>query len=165
MGGRPSDVVAFEESLINFFTDAAELLGVPKSVAIIYGLVFASPEPLSFAEIEVRLHLSKGSISQGLRVLRETGAIMEVSAPCDRVERFTPDLELRRLIQRFLEHRLEKQLDTGGTRLAALAKTLPVLPKAETDTLRSRLKHLQQWHTKTSALLPLARTFLQITPG
>lgn len=74
-GDRLADVVAFEESVVSFFVDAADLLGVPKSVAAIYGICFASPEPLSFSEIDDRLELSVGSISQGLRVLKEVGAL------------------------------------------------------------------------------------------
>lgn len=74
-GGRAADVVAFEEALVGFFIGAADLLGVPKSVGAIYGICFASPEPLSFSEINERLEISSGSISQGLKVLREVGAL------------------------------------------------------------------------------------------
>lgn len=72
---RPADVVAFEESLVAFFLEAAVILGVPKSLAAIYGVIFASPEPLSFSEVQERLDISAGSISQGLRVLHEVGAL------------------------------------------------------------------------------------------
>ena len=77
-GERPAAAVEFEGGVVAFFTEAAGLLGVPKSVAAIYGLTFASPEPLTFAQIEERLDLSKGSVSQGLRVLREIGALKVV---------------------------------------------------------------------------------------
>jgi len=162
---RSASVVGFEEAVVDFFVDAADLLGVPKSVAVLYGIVFASPRPLSFADIEARGTLSKGSISQGLRVLREMGAIQEVSAPADRSELFTPDLEMRRLIQRFLEQRLQKQLDAGKSRLGDLQRALPDLEKSHAETLRSRLKQLQSWHEKARALLPIARTFLKLAPG
>ena len=162
---RSASVVGFEEAVADFFVDAADLLGVPKSVAVLYGIVFASPQPLSFADIEARGTLSKGSISQGLRVLREMGAIKEVSAPADRSELFTPDLEMRRLIQRFLEQRLQKQLDAGKSRLGDLQRALPDLEKSHAETLRSRLKQLQSWHEKVQALLPIARTFLKLALG
>ena len=161
--GRLAEVVAFEESVIGFFTDAADMLGVPKSVAIIYGIVFASSEPLSFAQIEARLELSKGSISQGLRVLRSMGAIKEVSKQSDRVELFTPDMEMRRLIQRFMEQRLQQQLDGGKTRLKTLQRTLPLPLRVDGDVLRGRLNQLQAWHDKARALIPVARTFLKLS--
>ena len=162
---RSASVVGFEEAVVDFFVDAADLLGVPKSVAVLYGIVFASPQPLSFADIQARGTLSKGSVSQGLRVLREMGAIKEVSAPADRSELFTPDLEMRRLIQRFLEQRLEKQLAAGKSRLGDLQRSLPNLEKSDAETLRSRIKQLQSWHEKARALLPIARTFLKLAPG
>jgi DNA-binding transcriptional ArsR family regulator len=146
---------------------------VPKSVAAIYGIVFASPEPLSFADIETRLNLSKGSISQGLRVLREVGAVKECKG--ERLEargegagdesaarRFEPDLELRKLVARFIENRLEKQLDAGKVRLAGLGKAVPALDGGGTEELRARLKHIQGWHDKTRALLPVVRAFLKV---
>jgi len=163
-GDRPADIVAFESAMVGFFVDAADLLGVPKSVAAIYGIVFASPEPLSFAEIESRLDISKGSISQGLRVLREVGAVKEVSVKTERAERFTPDVELRKLITRFLEQRLQRQLDSGKARLTGLSRSLPDLKAAETETLRTRLKYLQAWHDKARALMPVAKAFLKLTP-
>ncbi len=162
-GDRPADQVVFESSVVDFFVDAADLLGVPKSVAAIYGVIFASPVPLSFADIDARLDISKGSISQGLRVLREVGALKEVSQTADRAELFLPDLEMRKLIQRFLEQRLQKQLDTGKNRLAGLNRSIPDLKPGEAEALRKRLKYLQSWHDKARALMPLARTFLKLS--
>jgi DNA-binding transcriptional regulator GbsR (MarR family) len=172
-GDRAADAVAFDEQVVDFFVTAADLLGVPKSVAAIYGIIFASPEPLSFADIETRLNLSKGSISQGLRVLREVGAVKESKG--ERLEargegtgdeagarRFEPDLELRKLVARFIENRLEKQLDAGKTRLKNLGKAVPKLRADHTERLKGRLDHIQGWHDKARALLPVARTFLKI---
>lgn len=159
---RPEHLLAFESQMVDFFVDAADLLGVPKSVAAIYGIIFASPQPLSFADIESRLDISKGSISQGLRVLREVGALKEVSADADRAELFTPDLEMRKLISRFLENRLKKQLDAGSSRLTTLQRALPPSRSADADVLRKRLSSLQDWHSKARALLPIAKTFLKL---
>ncbi len=163
-GDRPEHLVAFESQMVDFFVEAADLLGVPKSVAAIYGIIFASPQPLSFAEIESRLDISKGSVSQGLRVLREVGAIKEVSGETDRAELFTPDLEMRKLIARFLENRLNKQLDAGSSRLTTLQKALPASRSADAEVLRERLKSLQAWHSKARQLLPVAKAFLKLSP-
>jgi len=162
-GDRAADVVAFERATVDFFVNAAELLGVPKSVAAIYGVVFASPRPLSFADIEARLDISKGSVSQGLKILKEVGALKEVSRAADRAELFTPDLEMRKLIGRFLENRLQKQLDAGSHRLTALSKCIPGGRGSEATVLRDRLRAMQTWHNKARSLLPLARTFLSLS--
>lgn len=162
-GDRSETVVAFERSVVNFFVDTAHLLGVPKSVAAIYGIVFASVSPLSFSEIEARVNISKGSISQGLRVLREMGALREVSSEQDRAERFTPDLELRKLIQQFIEHRLQKQLGASKQRLDGLRGLVPDGEATDTEKLRTRIKQLQAWHDKAQAVLPVVKTLLALT--
>lgn len=196
--GRPSDLVTLEEALVGFFIDVADLLGVPKSVAAIYAVCFASAEPLSFSEINERLELSAGSISQGLRVLRETGALKvaagngkavpserdtlpklppdTLTADAERAlgralahqplarqrERYEPDLQLRNLLVRWIKERLEHQLDSGHGRLKAILEFLPPAPDGG-EIVRDRLLHLQNWHDKTRALLPVISTFLKLT--
>lgn len=173
---RDPAVVGFEVTVVGFFLDAAEILGVPKSVAAIYGLCFASPEPLSFADINERLNISQGSISQGLRVLREVGALRLVAAAAQpaagnggavtsarRVERFTPDLELRKLASRWLEQRLERQLKAGKSRLQAMKDAVPADRPGAAKELKARLKYLESWHVQSRALVPLIKTFLKLT--
>ena len=149
--------------MVDFFVDAAELMGVPKSVAAIYGIVFASPVPLSFADIESRLDISKGSVSTGLRVLREVGAVREVSAAADKAELFEPETELRSLMGRFIENRLEKQLEMGKGKLKSLTQGTRAFSNGQQKVMRQRLSKLQQWHDRTRALLPVIRTFLKLT--
>jgi len=161
--GRPLPEVAFEESVVLFFLDLAELLGVPKSVGAIYGVCFASATPLSYSEVRARLNISAGSISQGLRVLREVGALKAMPGQVDGRELFAPDLEIRKLITHFLQERLQKQLLSGRGRLEAIAKTIPQARNSSAKELRSRLKTLQGWHEKTQALLPFVKTFLKLT--
>ena len=65
----------FQIECATFFAEVIQIFGVPKSVGQIYGLLYASPVPLSFSDIVERLGISKGSASQGLQFLRSLGAI------------------------------------------------------------------------------------------
>jgi len=176
--GRDPAVIVFETEVVSFFVDAADLLGVPKSVAAIYGICFASSEPLSLADINDRLDISVGSISQGLRVLREVGALKVVAAPVLNLapenlttrgtrsrEHFAPDLELRKLAARFVEQRLEKQLKAGKDRLQTMKAAMPSgpsTPAKDLKELKARLKYLESWHDKGKALVPILKTFLKL---
>jgi DNA-binding transcriptional regulator GbsR (MarR family) len=161
--GRAPDVVAFESSLVAFFVEVGEMLGIPKSVSAIYGVCFASPEPLGFSEIQERLDISSGSISQGIRVLRDVGALKSVNGSLDRRERFAPDLELRKIVLHFLENRVAKQLHSSRSRLQSIQKSVPGGRSASARILKERLSSLQTWHDKSRALLPVAKTFLRLT--
>ena len=149
--------------MVSFFVDAADMLGVPKSVAAIYGICFASPEPLGFSEIQERLDISSGSISQGLRVLRNVGALKEVSMTSARRECFEPDIELRKLISHYLEERVGRQLKAGSGRLAVITKAIPSGPGGSAKVLKERLNSLRAWHDKSSSLLPVIKAFLKLT--
>lgn len=158
-------MVAFEAEVVSFFCDAADLLGVPKSVAAIYGVCFASAEPLSFVDLNERLDISMGSISQGVRVLRDVGAL-KVVGNHDRREYFAPDLELRKLASHFIEQRLEKQIKAGKNRLQSMKAALPAGPTSsakDLKELKARLKYLESWHDKGRALVPLVKTFLKLS--
>ena len=165
-GNRNAQTVEFESEMVAFFVDAAELLGVPKSVAAIYGTVFASPEPLSFSEIEERLAISKGSVSQGLRVLRDVGAIKEAQSSklnARRTQSYEPDMELRKLVKHFLETRLQSQLESGSGRLEQLEANIPTANPEYAALLRDRTKYLSSWNKKARALMPIAKTFLKLS--
>lgn len=158
--------------MVYFFVDAAALLGVPKSVAAVYGVLFASPEPLSFSEISARLNFSNGSVSQALKTLREIGAIRQSDGPTVRPTvrafsssarcSFEPDTEMRRLIQRFLEQRVETQLSLGKARLATLGMAAGVYTENQAKVLTQRLDKLRRWHDRTRALMPVVKAFLKL---
>jgi DNA-binding transcriptional regulator GbsR (MarR family) len=155
---RPKCEIRFEREVVRFFVGTADVLGVPKSVAAIYGVIFAAPGPLSFADIERRLKISKGSISQGLRVLRQFGALKVING--ERREFFFPDMEMRKLISRLLTERLGPQLTSSRDELDKLAESVPFLDRSEFATMRNRLRQLQSWQRKASKLLPLIRVIL-----
>jgi HTH-type transcriptional regulator, glycine betaine synthesis regulator len=176
--GRAPDIVAFEEAVIEFFLDAAALLGVPNSVAAIYGICFASPEALSFSDIISRLNISSGSVSQGLRVLKEVGALKcsstgnsptassqrsSLSAVTRETTRYEPDLALRKLVLHWIENHLQKQIISGRKRLKRIEIAAPSHPSASAAVLHERLAALRTWHGKAGALIPVAKGFLKLS--
>ena len=157
--GQADVPTAFEAEIVAVFADLVTLLGLPKSMGEIYGLIFASAEPLGFAEIERKLRLSKGTVSQGLRSLRELGAIQAAGGEGDRRERWVATIELRKLIGTILRDRLVPYLERQDQRIAQ-ADTLLAAPTAELDeaalkTLRARLDKLQRWQSRARTVLPL----------
>ena len=53
-----------ETEIIDFFVQLSRLLGQPRSLAEIYGLLFISARPLAMDDLIECLQLSKGSASQ-----------------------------------------------------------------------------------------------------
>ena len=80
----------WESAVIDLFLNAANSFGLPKSYGQIYGLLFCRDQPLAMDEVVDLLQISKGSASQGLRALRQLGAVSSTFAPGDRKERLLP---------------------------------------------------------------------------
>jgi DNA-binding transcriptional regulator GbsR (MarR family) len=61
---------SLEREVIELFIRMADVLNLPRSVGEIYGLLFIASEPLCLDDCRLRLNISKGSTSQGLKILR-----------------------------------------------------------------------------------------------
>lgn len=144
----------FEVQSIDLFVRIAHLVAIPKSVGEIYGLLFASPSPLSFDDIVNRLSMSKGSASQGLRMLRVIGAAKSTYVAGERRDYYLAEIELRKLVVGFLNEQIRPHLDTGGERLSVLAGLVAAEPESRRDVLLTRVRKLESWRSTTASALP-----------
>jgi HTH-type transcriptional regulator, glycine betaine synthesis regulator len=144
-----------ETEIIDFFVQLSRLLGLPRSVAEIYGLLFISSHPLAMDDLIERLQLSKGSASQGLKFLHNIGAVRMVYVGGDRRTHYEAVAELRNLATRFLRDQIVPQLDNGQARLNRIAEMMRELPPEELAGINGRVKMLQSWGRNAQRVLPL----------
>ena len=99
---------AIEAQVIAVFVDGVKVLGLPRSIGEIYGLLFISPVPLSLDDLVERLGISKGSASQGLKTLRSLGAVRESDAEGlpERRTYYEAATELKRLVGGFIREEI-----------------------------------------------------------
>jgi DNA-binding transcriptional regulator GbsR (MarR family) len=145
----------WEIAVIDLFLNAVQSVGLPKSVGQIYGLLFCCDHPLAMDEVMKLLGISKGSASQGLRSLRQLGAVSSVYAPGDRKERFSAEIRLRKLVAGFLKEQADPHMEKGISRLEHLRKLLSVEEEEESRKRGARRQEiLSGWHRQMSRLLP-----------
>jgi len=154
------ELTALEVEVIDLFVAATRLLGLPRSLGEIYGLLFISPEPLTLDQLVIRLHISKGSVSQGLRTLRTLGAVKLSYQPGDRRDHYVAETELKSLVAGFISGQMLPHLETGEARLGRLRELEASLGDALTPAQRIRLEKLEYWHHRARTLAPLAGKFL-----
>jgi DNA-binding transcriptional regulator GbsR (MarR family) len=145
----------WERAVIDLFLNAANSLGFPKSYGQIYGLVFCRDQALSMDEVIDLLQISKGSASQGLRALRQFGAVSSTFAPGDRKERFLAEIRLRKLVSGFLREQADPHLEKGVARLKQIEGLLEG-SNSKDSQIRGIRRHdiLSGWHRQMSRLLP-----------
>ncbi|BDS07004.1 transcriptional regulator [Oceaniferula spumae] len=156
-----SGVSAIDEHLLSFFQDGVRMLGLPKSLGEIYGVLFASPTPLTMHDLVTRLGISKGSASQGLKTLRTLGAVREVDYKDDRKTYFQADVELKKLVGGFIREEIRPHLQSGKHKLQNLHTEAQKIDDPELrEFYDERIERLERWSRKANLVLPLLQKFL-----
>lgn len=156
-------LAALERESIDLFVRLSDLIGVPRSVGELYGFLFVSPEPLSMDALSDRLQLSKGATSQGLRLLRNVGAVRVVYRVGDRRDHFVAETELRKLVDGFLREQVQPHVESGGQRIERMKTLLQDVPEAHNRSwYEDRLERLERWQKRAHQFLPLLTRITRI---
>jgi HTH-type transcriptional regulator, glycine betaine synthesis regulator len=156
----PLAMTPLEAEAVDLFVGLAQVVGLPKSIGQIYGLLYISHVPLSLDDIAGRLDISKGSASQGLKFLRTTGAVRLCDGHNSRCDHYEAEVGLRALATGFLKEQIEPHLESGEDRLARLKRLAGTAPTAGRAHAVQRVRQLENWHRRASGLLPLLIRFL-----
>jgi len=161
----PDPLFEIQLGMAGIFADLADLLGNPSSLGSIYGLLFASPDPLSMEEIVEKLGISTGTASQGLRRLVELDAVISSKADGERMTRYAAKLELRPFVAMFLEQQLLPRLKKSSERLETLNDLVQNLTPETKRVLDQRLDRATKWHRRAMTFLPIVRRFIGVSRG
>ncbi len=149
-----------EVEVIQLFVQFAAVLGQPRSVAEIYGLLFVSEKPLAMDTLIERLSLSKGSASQGLKYLQELGAVRTVYVAADRRTHYEAVAELRKLAGRFLKQQILTHFEDSDSRLDRIALQTQKLSDEQRKHVNERIKLLRRWGRTGRRILPFVLQML-----
>jgi len=155
------ETITIEDSVMGLCVRLCSLLGLPKSIGLIYGAVFVAREPMEAGQICRKLKISRGSVSQGLKFLKELGAIRSEGLKQNRAEHFVVEDHLRKAVETFVTKKIGPAFDELGEEVVRLEKDpnnkLPI-------ELKERLETIRRWHSHGQLLLPLVTGFLRTMP-
>lgn len=161
MHGNHHELDPLERQVVSVFVDAVRVLGLPRSIGEIYGLLFISQTALSLDDLVRRLHISKGSASQGLRMLRNLGAVREVETGADRRNYYEPAIELKRLAGGFIREQVRPHLESGKSKIRHLATTAQEIDDpVRRQFLTERVGRLETWMRSSGRVLPVLQKLL-----
>jgi DNA-binding transcriptional regulator GbsR (MarR family) len=152
---------SLEMQVVQVFVDGVRVLGLPRSLGELYGLLFISPAPLALDDLVSRLGISKGSASQGLRALKDLGAVREIDVEGARRTYFEADIDLKRLVGGFIREQIRPHLESGqvkSSRLSSQAAT--EVDPAKREFYDERLEKLQNWIRRGRRVLPVLQKLL-----
>ncbi|MFA6285822.1 MAG: HTH domain-containing protein [Opitutaceae bacterium] len=145
-----------EQAILSFWVQVSDLLGYPRSVGQIFGLIFLSEPPLSADDLVQRLGISRSGAGQGLKALQDIGAIKTAHQLASRKEHFQLQTDLGVLVKLLLNARILPKLEE----LAQQRKALDLAVRADGPAhLVQRFDQLERWKGKTGPLVELLKSF------
>jgi DNA-binding transcriptional regulator GbsR (MarR family) len=144
-----------ESEVIAVFLRMADMLNLPRSVGEIYGVLFISSKPLCLDDCRIRLNISKGSTSQGLKILRSFGAIRTVYIPGDRKDYYVAETSLRKIASGFASEQIQPHVASGEDRIARIRELLDAYESDEKEDLSDKVDLLENWQRRAGKTLPL----------
>jgi len=151
-----TELALWERELLDLFVGIFEAFGMPKSMAMIYGILYCADEPLLQDDISRKLGISTGSASQGLKVLNSLGAVHRQSPVGQRQSVYTAERSVRRLVSTFIDTQFRPKLSLGRERLEDILSSIP----EEDTSARQKIETLMSWQKKSERALPLVTGLL-----
>lgn len=156
------DIRALELESIDFFVRLMSMLGMPRSVGEIYGLLYFSKEALPMDQIASKLGISIGSASQGLRTLRSLKAVRTVYKAGDRRDHYFAETEFRRLFSTFIKDEIMPHLDSAKDRIKKMESSTPNDSAKENEFYLIRIEKLKRLTKAGGRLLPALAGLLKL---
>lgn len=151
---------AWRIAMIDLFVSGALLIGLPKSVGQIYGYLYSAVEPAPMDKIIADLAISKGSASQGLKFLRQLGAVRAQFVVGDRRDHFVAEVKSKKLIGGFIREKLTPALEDGVDRIAFIRELMTEDGLMEDDKHKAQVVKLETWQKKLKLALPVIQKLM-----
>lgn len=149
-----------EIEAIEMFIGFLKLIGLPKSVGEIYGLLFVATKPLTMDDLIGRLRISLGAASQGLKLLRSVGAVKVVYSPGERRDHYVADLALSKFASAFIREELDPRINRAMERIARMETEALLMDESDKKITFQRIERLRHWMQRGQKMLPWILKFL-----
>jgi len=132
--------------MIESWVKLADSLGIARSLAQLYGLVYISPKPLTAQQCADLLKISRSSAGQGLRALKDLGAVRSTMELGERSEQYVLEPDLGVVINNVLSRKIVPAFEDFLGEMSQLSEER----KLDKFT-QSRLEKLARWERKLQA--------------
>lgn len=135
------------------------LYGIPPGLGAAWGVLFASPHPMSLTEVATAMGVAKSTASTTLKRLEHLRMVRRCSRPGDRADYFEPLTDPEQMMRDWMERFIKPELgmaDAMHERMHASlqqASEAGDLDEAETQVLQERLDRLGSATTHVRAMV------------
>ena len=149
---------------IDFFVRLMNMMGMPRSVGEIYGLLYFSEKPLPMDAVASRLGISIGSASQGLKNLRALKAVRSMYVAGDRRDHYVAESEFRRLFSNFIKDEIMPHLESAKERILRMKELIDSgdIEAGNSKFYQIRIEKLKRLTKASARLLPAMTGLLKL---
>ncbi|MDA9962506.1 hypothetical protein N9D63_06435 [Opitutales bacterium] len=149
---------------IDFFVRLMNMMGMPRSVGEIYGLLYFSEKPLPMDAVASRLDISIGSASQGLKNLRALKAVRSMYVAGDRRDHYVAESEFRRLFSNFIKDEIMPHLESAKERILRMEELIDSgdIEAGNSKFYQIRIEKLKRLTKASARLLPAMTGLLKL---
>jgi DNA-binding transcriptional regulator GbsR (MarR family) len=158
--GSAGNLNRLELDVLELFGQFSKVLGYPKSVGEIYGTLYLSGDYMSMGDIVDKLEISLGSVSQGLRVLKELEAISVGHSDTARRGLFRAETNYWQFLSCFLRDRIQPEIQVLRERIERIGLEASQESGLEPSVVR-RIDGIREIHALLVELIPVVRVVLE----
>ncbi|MGN0835456.1 MAG: GbsR/MarR family transcriptional regulator [Candidatus Spyradosoma sp.] len=147
-------LAAWELAVVEVFCRGAAMLGLRKSVGMVYGALYCSDEPLAITDLQEKLLLSRGACVEATQLLRRFGAVRVVIRLGERKDFFEAETDLKKFAAGALHEILLPGIEKTSLRLEHAA-TL-----ARGTAAKTKIAKLRAAKDALSSLVPAVEKIL-----
>ena len=144
---------AFIDNVVKTASDFADSIGLSSVAAQIYALLYVSPGALSLDEVSEKLHLSKSTISQNIRILEQWDAVKSVFVKGSRKDYYEVNPNIMEIILKRLKNGLNSRFNKAGSNLSEMEQLLTSTDNANKEFYQKRLDNLKRIYQTVKILI------------
>lgn len=163
---KPAELCPSQREMVESGGRFCQLLGLPRSVGQIFGLLYVSVHPLSLDDLSLLLGMSKASASIGTRQLHGWGAIRQVWVPGDRRDYYEVVGDISILLRGFITDFLRPRIENSRKQIENLLAQLDLdfagglITDEEFEVYSDRIRHLGRLQKKVHRIAPVAQRMI-----
>lgn len=145
-----------QERFVRRWGDMGTRWGIPRSTAMLHGLLYICDRALTPEEICETLGLARSNVSTSLRELEDFRLVYRESLPGDRRNYFSAETDVWEIARRILEER--RRRETEGA-VAAVGECLQAAQREGDKVLTQRMKAMQQLLSAADTVAAAAQNY------
>ena len=144
---------AFIDNVVKTASEFADSVGISSVSAQIYALLYVSQGALSLDEILEKLHLSKSTVSQNIRILEQWDAVKSVFVKGSRKDYYEVNPNIMEIVLKRLKNGLNSRFNKAGSNLNGMEQLLTSADNTNKEFYQKRLDNLKRIYQTVKILI------------